>query len=134
MKFNIDFSKKAFSSSLNEDHVKNTNTAINQEIFAYQQRVKSINYATIIIRPDVIYAAFKLTEFFINSFQTHINATDRILFYLIHTKNLTIKFDARVTDFQFIFIVSSDVFYADDSVTKYNSHEYGFKLFNEIID
>ena len=66
VKFNIDVSKKAPGAPLGDDHVKNTGTATKQEIFAYQQRVRSINYAAVITRPDVAYAVFKLSEFLTN--------------------------------------------------------------------
>ena len=87
-----------------------------------------------IIRSDIAYAASKLSEFLINSSKKHIDAADRVLFYLAHSKDLTIKFDARVSDPQIIFFVSFDTFYADDFAIRYNSQEYVFKLFNDIID
>lgn len=72
VKFNLNISKKAPASPLDEDHVKNTDTVIKQEIFSYQQRVGSINYSTVITRPDVAYAASKLLEFLTNSSPVHL--------------------------------------------------------------
>lgn len=134
VKFNIDLSNKALGSPLGEDHVKNPGTASKQEIFAYQQRVGSINYAAVITRPDIAYAASKLSKFLTYPSKKHMEAANRVLLYLAHTKDLAIKFDARVPDPQTIFLASSDASYADDPNTRYSSQGYGFKLFNGIID
>ena len=134
VKFNIDISQKAPGSPLSEDHVKNTGTATNQEILAYQQRVGSINYAAVITRPDIAYSASKLSEFLTNPSQAHLNAADRVISYLIHTKYLGIQFDARVIDSQSIFLGSSDASYANDPETRYSSQGYGFMLFNGLVD
>ena len=49
MKFNVNFIKKLFDSFLMKNYIKNTKTIIKQKIHAYQQRIKSINYATVVI-------------------------------------------------------------------------------------
>lgn len=134
VKFNVDFSKKPPDSFLMKDYIKNAETVIKQKIFAYQQRVESINYATIIIRPNVIYAVSKLSEFLINSSRKHFDASDRVFSYLVHIKNLLIRFDARVFDQQSIFLASSDASYADDLEIRYNSQNYDFMLFNGLVD
>ena len=72
MKFNIDISKKAPEFFLTKNHVKNTKMVIKQKILFYQQRVESINYAAVIIRFDVTYAAFKLSKFLTNPFSMHL--------------------------------------------------------------
>ena len=120
MKFNVDFIKKSFDSSLMKNYIKNTKTIIKQKIYAYQQRVESINYATVITRFDVIYAVFKLSEFLINSSKKHFHATDRIFFYLIIIKFFSIRFNAKISDSQSIFFVSSDASYADNFQIRYN--------------
>lgn len=134
VKFNADISKKAPGSPISENLVKNTGTATSQDIYAYQQRVGSINYAAVITRPDVAYAASKLSEFLTNPSRTHLNAADRVLSYLAHTKRLAIKFEAQAVDPQSIFLASSDASYADDPETRYSSQGYGFMLFNGLID
>ena len=98
MKFNVDFIKKSFDSFLMKNYIKNTKTIIKQKVYAYQQRVKSINYATIIIQSDMIYAAFKLSKFLTNSSKKHFHAADRIFFYLIIIKFFSIRFNAKNFD------------------------------------
>ena len=66
---------------------------------------------------------------------------NRVLKYLDHTKNLVIEFSAESdhtnshhSEMNKIFLISSDVSFADDSKTRHNSQEYVFKLFNDFID
>lgn len=49
-------------------------------------------------------------------------------------KNLAIKFDVWVFDSQIIFLASSNVLYANNSLIRYSSQGYAFNLFNNIID
>ena len=134
MKFNVDFIKKSLGSSLMENYIKNTKTIIKQKIYAYQQRIESINYATVITRSDVAYAVFKLSEFLINSSKKHLHAADRIFFYLIAIKFFLIRFNAKISDSQSIFFVSSDASYADNFQIRYNFQNYEFKLFVDLVD
>ena len=98
MKFNVDFIKKSLGLFLMKNYIKNTKTIIKQKVYAYQQRIESINYAAVITRSDVAYAAFKLSEFLINSSKKHLYAADRIFFYLIVIKFFSIKFNAKISD------------------------------------
>ena len=69
-----------------------------------------------------------------NPSQQHLNAADRVLRYLAHTKDYSIIFDPETEDPKTIFLGSSDAFYADDSHTRRSSQGYCFRLFNEMID
>ena len=128
MKFNVDFIKKLFDSFLMKNYIKNTKTIIKQKVYTYQQRIKSINYATIIIRFNVIYAVFKLLKFLINSSKKHFHVADRIFFYLIIIKFFSIKFNVKIFDSQSIFFVLSNALYANDFQIRYNFQNYEFKL------
>ena len=104
--------------------------------------VGSINFAAVITRPDVAFAASKLSEFLTNPSKCHSEAAIRTLKYLGHSKTLTIWFNS--SDFfgnsdhsssdQTIFLASSDASFADDPATRYSSQGYGFKLFSGMID
>ena len=132
-KFNIP-TNKASGSPLEEEHIRNSGTATKQKIYAYQQRVGSINYAAVITRPDIAFACSKLSEFLTNPSKIHLAAADRVIQYLAHTKHLSIKFDATVTNPQSIFMASSDAAFADDPDTRHSSHGYAFMLYNGLID
>ena len=113
---------------------KNASTVIKQKVFAYQQRIEFINYTAIIICLDVTYVAFKLSKFLINLFAKYFYAANRVLLYLAHIKNLSIKFNARMLNQQSIFLASSNVSFANNFLIRYNFQKYGFKLFDNMID
>lgn len=134
-KFKVDTNSKSPGSPLTtEDLTKHTGKATPQEIYTYQQRVGSINFAAVITRPDIAHAASKLSEFLTNPSKHHLECANRTLRYLAHTKDLAVMFDAQVEDSRTIFLASSDASFADDSDTRYSSQGYAFKLFNGMID
>lgn len=113
---------------------KNEETATLQQIHAYQQRVGSINFAAVTTRPDVSFAASKLSEFLTNPSSHHLDQAGRVLRYLAHTKNYAIVFDGQTGDADTIFLGSSDASFADDVDTRQSSNGYCFKLYNGLID
>ena len=68
-KFNINTFYKSLKTFLiyHIQKIKNEKTTIKLKIQVYQQRVEFINFATIIIRSDLIFTASKLLELLINS-------------------------------------------------------------------
>ena len=136
-KFNIfiNVNKRDPGAPLSEETlIKNTDQVTSQQIHAYQQKIDSINYAATITRSNVVLTVFKLSEFLTNSFKFHHVETDRVLIYLSYSKDLDIVFDVKIDNSQSIFFVSFDVFYADDSETRYNSQDYDFMLYNGMVD
>ena len=62
---------------------------------------------------------------------------DQIISYLDHIKRFFIQFTFHADFFALtnvIFLKSSDVLFVDDSLIRYNSQNYAFKLFNDLID
>jgi hypothetical protein len=53
-----------------------TGTATPQQIYGYQQKVGSLNFAAIISRPDISKTVSKLLEFLQNPSPNHITAAD----------------------------------------------------------
>ena len=117
-----------------KNYFKNASTVIKQKVFAYQQRIEFINYAAIIICFDVIHVAFKLSKCLTNSSTKYFYAANRVLLYLAHIKNLSIKLYARMLNQQSIFLASSNVSFANNFLICYNFQKYGFKLFDDMID
>ena len=135
VKFNININKKVSNSSLKYiTMIKNIEQVTSQSIYVYQQRIKFINFATIITRSNVIFAISKLVEFFINFSNYHINQSNHTLEYLVHTKKYVIVFNDQSTNSKIIFLISSNVSFANDEKTRQSAHEYCFRLFNELID
>ena len=104
-----------------------------QQTCLYQQKVGSILYATVIMRPDVAKTASKLSEFLQNPSPRHHAAADQAISYLYSTKDLAIEF-LTDTDKVNIFACSSDAAFADDKKTRHSSEEYLFKLFGSTIE
>ena len=120
--------------NFSEQIEKNFNQTTAQQILTYQQCINFINFATVIIKSDIAFAAFKLSEFFINSSSQHLKAVNKMLKYLAHIRSYEIAFNFQVININCIFFESSDALFADDIKTRYNSQKYCFKLFNEMID
>ena len=113
---------------------KSTGQATPQEIYAYQQRVGSINFSAVITRADTADAASKLSQYLTNPSKHHLECANQVLRYLIHTKDLAIEFDGRVTIPRKVFLASSDASFGNDPDTRASSQGYVFLLFNGPID
>lgn len=134
-KYNISMRSRHPGAPLpSEELVKSTTQATQQEIFAYQQRVGSINFPAVITRADIANAASKLSQFLTNPSKHHIACSDQTFLYLGHTRDYSIVFDGRVIDLRQIFLASSDASFGNDLDTRQSSQGYAFKLFNGIID
>ena len=136
VKFNINTTDKFLIISLSIDHlVKSENETIFQQIHVYQQRIKSINFAVVIIRLDIAFATSKLFEFLINSSTIHMKLVDRVLKYFEQTKELEIEFNIHENNqFLFIFLINSDASFVDNISTRYSFQKYEFRFFDDLID
>ncbi|PHH75642.1 hypothetical protein CDD82_4364 [Ophiocordyceps australis] len=70
----------------------NITTAEPKDIKLYQSLVGSLLYAAIITRPDIAYAASKLSQFLQNPSQYHIKCSKGVISYLNASKRLGIRF------------------------------------------
>ena len=136
IKFNVNTSFKASGAPMSsyEQIAKNSNQAIAQQVLAYQQRIEFINFAAVIIKSDIAFAAFKLSEFLTNSSLQHMKAINKVLRYLAHTRSYGIVFNVQAINTNCIFFDSSDASFANDVETRYSSQKYCFKLFDGMID
>ena len=85
-----------------------------------------------IIRPDISKVVLKLLEFLQNPSLIHITTADQTLEYLVRTKYLAIEFNRNQLDRR-IFITSSDLAFADDTITCNSSYGFCFSLFGGVI-
>lgn len=70
--------------------VPNYRQATQPQIKEMQQKVGSINYSAVILRPDIALAASMLAEFLINPSPQHLHAANHCLSYLRDTRLLSI--------------------------------------------
>lgn len=133
-KFNITGINAKASPLPVDDIPKFNGKAAPQEILHYQQKVGSINFPAVIIKPDIAKASSTLSEHLTNQSPKHVELINRVIGYLVSTKKLFIMFDGRITIPREVLIISNDVSYADDLQTRYNFQGYGLKLFGGLID
>jgi hypothetical protein len=103
------------------------------EVYAYQQKVGSLQYAATITRPDIARTTSKLSEFLQNPSPQHQGAVNQALAYLQKTRTLAIEYSAE-TNNQQVFVCASDAAFADDTATRRSTEGYLFKLFGGAID
>src|SRR5271156_4981851 len=107
-------------------------TATAQQIYAYQQRVGSMNFNVVITRPDISKTMSKLLEFLQNPSPIHLAAADQTLEYLVGTKYLAIEFNRNQQDKR-IFITLSNSAFVDDLETCNSLYGFCFSLFGRVI-
>jgi hypothetical protein len=105
---------------------KSQGSATKQEIKAYQERVGSILYTAIMIRPDVAFAASQLSHFLTNPDSSHLAAAEQVILYLYRTKHLAIQYGDHDGEQMRI---CGDASFADDTETRRSSNGYVISLF-----
>lgn len=132
-RFNIKPNPQASSPLPTTALTKNPAIATPQQVFGYQQRVGSINYAAVVTRADIAKASSILSEFLRNPSATHINAAVHTLQYLENTKFYAIMFDGKKATTTRNFQIWSDASHADDIDTRVSSMGYCLILFGGLI-
>ena len=132
-KFNLEYHKRAHTPLPTDELIPYEGKASPQEIFAYQQKVGSLNFAAVITRPDIAYTTSKLSEFLRNPSPKHHAAVDQAITYLHGTRTLAIQYSAESTSQQ-VFLCASDAAFADDRATRRSTSGYLLNLFGGPID
>jgi hypothetical protein len=92
----------------------------------------TLNFASVVTRPDIAHTASKLAQFLKNPTAAHLAASNRAISYLYGTRGLAIEYSER-SDSQ-IFKWASDAAFADDIETRRSSDGYLFQLYGVAID
>jgi len=109
-----------------EDLIKNSGEATKQQIKSYQERVGSVLYTAIMLRPDVAFAVSKLSHYLTNPSDQHLKAVDRVIVYLYRTRREGIQYgNYNGPDLT----ICGDASFADDQETRRSSHGYIAILF-----
>ncbi|RYO77619.1 hypothetical protein DL764_010202 [Monosporascus ibericus] len=111
-----------------EELVSNSGIASKEQIKGYQERVGSILYTAVMIRPDVAFAASLLSKFLSNPSVKHIKAANRVIRYLFHTRFLAIVYGGASGEAQAL-LIAGDASFADDPETRRSSQGYIMTLF-----
>src|SRR5436305_14644724 len=91
-----------------------------------------MNFNAIITRLNISKTMSKLLEFLQNPSPTYLVVANQTLEYLVATKFLAIEFNRNQQNKK-IFIISSDLAFADDSNTRYSSYRFCFSLYSRLI-
>jgi hypothetical protein len=106
---------------------KNEEQASREQVKAYQERVGSILYIAITLRPDVAFASSCLSHFLMNPSKEHMAAANRVIKYLYGTRFLGIQYSGEHTGTQLL--ITSDASFGDDEDTRRSSEGYIISLF-----
>ncbi len=114
---------------ISESHVIKSNSKL---IYAYQQRIESLNFAAVISRSDIAFVIVKLTQFLQISYSNHLSTIDRVISYLYEIRNFAIEyFEKRSTN---ILLCVSNATFADDEAIRKSFDEYLFQLYDDFIN
>ena len=93
----------------------------------YQWKIGSILYAAISTRPDIAFAAARLSRYNCRPGKTHQEASDRVIQYLYRTRYQCIQFGHESTATSFV--CASDASFTDNTLDQKSSQGYVLKLF-----
>jgi len=110
---------------------KHEGQASPREVKRYQEKVGSVLYTAIMIRPDIAFAASLLSQFLTNPSPEHFVAVDWTIRYLFGTRFLALCFDALLREAQLIVVL--DALFTDDIETRRSSYRYYISLFRGLI-
>ena len=94
---------------------------------SYQRKVGSILFAAISTRPDIAFAAARLSRFNQRPGQRHHDAVDRLTQYLYRTRHSCIQYGHQSTATSFI--CASDASFVDNTLDRKSSQGCIMKLF-----
>jgi hypothetical protein len=94
-------------------------------------KVKSLNFAVVIFRSNIIFSTAKLAQFLKNSNSDHVTIANRIIAYFNDIKILVIEFSKNSSE---IFFSANDAAFANDELIRKSSDDYLFKLYDDSID
>jgi hypothetical protein len=109
-----------------EELLRYEGEALKAEIKAYQERVGSILYTAIMIRPDVAFAASQLSHHLTNPGPAHFRAAEQVIAYLYRLKHLGIRYGGHKGA---KLLMCGDASFADNTESRRSSQGYIVQLF-----
>lgn len=107
--------------------------ASHEQIHEYQQKVGSSQYATTITRPDAAKATAALAQYLTNPGPEHLEAINRVISYLYHTRSLALTYRPRPHREAEAVSFFSDASFADNPDRK-SSEGYICQMFGGAVD
>jgi len=110
---------------------KSDSQATSSKVTEYQEKVGSVLYTAIMLRPDVAFAASTLSQFLTNPSQEHLNAVDWTIRYLYGTRFLGIQYGGKLTGSHIV--IATDASFADNIETRRSSQGFIISLFGGLV-
>ena len=126
--FNLATEKPPRTPYPNIDLPPNPGQATDSFVHQYQRKVGSIIYPAVISRPDIAFAASRLSRFMQNPSPAHMAAVDQTIQYLWNTRFLAIQFDGHIDEAK-QFILASDASFADNMPDRKSTQGFIMMLF-----
>ncbi|KAG5742632.1 hypothetical protein H9Q70_014615, partial [Fusarium xylarioides] len=101
-------------------------------IKSYQEKVGSLLYTAVMVRPDVAFAVSQLSKYLTNLSEEHHKSVDQALRYLYVTRDFTIAYRGNHDKTQALHI-ASDASFADNKETRRSSQGYLITLFSGAV-
>jgi DNA-binding GntR family transcriptional regulator len=128
-KFHLKKMKCSKTSFVNLSRINEiTENSNSHRIYVFQQKTKSLNFAIVIFRSNIIFATAKLAQFLKISDSNHVTIANRIIVYFNDIENLIIEFSRNSSE---IFLFASDVAFANDELIQKSLNDYLFKLYDD---
>jgi len=102
-----------------------------KDVKRYQEKVGTLLYTAITIRPDMAFTTSQLSQFLTNPGPEHFAAVNWAIRYLYGTRFLAIEYSGELKDMNVM--IASDASFADDPETRRSSQGYLFQLFGGAI-
>jgi hypothetical protein len=99
----------------------------------YLRKVGTIMYAAVMTRPDIAFAASRLARFNQNPGPQHHQAADRVLWYLLQTRDYALGFGADQGSKEDTLLMATDASFADNTEDQKSSQAFVMRLFGGTV-
>jgi hypothetical protein len=100
----------------------------------YQKKIGSVLYAAIQTRPDIAFAAFRLSRFNYCCDEIHMAILDDLIRYLWSTRGYAIRYGNNTGPDARAFIYHSDASFTDDAIDRKSFQGYTMMLFGGLVN
>ena len=110
-----------------QEYKKPNSQATSQSIKLYQEKIRSVLYIAVMLRPDIAFAISLLSRFLTNPGPQHHKAADQLIRYLYIWRRLALQYGGQGE--MRVLSAASDASFADDKETRRSSQGYLITLF-----
>lgn len=120
---------KALVPMTQEELLPHNGLATPGSVKLYLRKVGTIMYAAVMTRPDIAFAASRLARFNQNPGPQHHQAADRVLWYLLQTRDYALSFGTDEGSEEDTLCMATDASFADNTEDRKSSQAFVMRLF-----